>query len=258
MAIIYYDGLDVNGTVDLTNLTVSSAQGTAGQVLTSTGSGVAWEDAGGGSGTVTSITATSGALGGLTGGTITTSGSIALDYSGNNNFIFASDVSAGRQVKYIEKSDLLEDQVTSVTTGEPSGSDQVINIVSLTQAEYDAGTPVATSISALKLGSTAVTKAYLGSTQVFPVASGVASGSITAGQVRTSNGTFACTQFSTSGSGTGATFNITFVNKTPTAISSITNGGSGYAVNDTIDLQVGSLSASFQNPRVEITVNSLG
>jgi len=162
MAIIYYDGLDVNGTVDLTNLTVSSAQGTAGQVLTSTGSGVAWEDAGGGSGTVTSITATSGALGGLTGGTITTSGSIALDYSGNNNFIFASnsqltstedddilaivDVSAGRQVKYIEKSDLLEDQVTSVTTGEPSGSDQVINIVSLTQAEYDAGTPVATTL----------------------------------------------------------------------------------------------------------------
>jgi hypothetical protein len=114
------------------------------------------------------------------------------------------------------------------------------------------------SISALKLGSTAITKAYLGSTQVFPVASGVASGSITAGQVRTRNGTFACTQFSTSGSGTGATFNITFVNKTPTAISSITNGGSGYAVNDTIDLQVGSLPASFQSPRVEITVNSLG
>ena len=114
------------------------------------------------------------------------------------------------------------------------------------------------SISALKLGSTAVTKAYLGSTQVFPVASGVASDSITAGQVRTQNGTFACTQFSTSGSGTGATFNITFVDKTPTAISSITNGGSGYAVNDTIDLQVGSLPGSFQNPRVEITVNSLG
>ena len=49
MAIIYYDGLDVNGTVDLTNLTVSSSQGTDGQVLTSTGSGVAWEDVSGGS-----------------------------------------------------------------------------------------------------------------------------------------------------------------------------------------------------------------
>ena len=81
---------------------------------------------------------------------------------GNNNFILASnseltstedddilaivDVSAGRQVKYIEKSNLLEDQVTSVITGEPSGSDSVINIVSLTQAEYDAGTPVATTL----------------------------------------------------------------------------------------------------------------
>tara|TARA_R110000803_G_scaffold68944_2_gene131058 strand:+ start:112 stop:1836 length:1725 start_codon:yes stop_codon:yes gene_type:complete len=35
--------------------------------------------------------------------------------------------------------------VNSITTGEPTGSDQVINIVSLTQAEYDAGTPVATT-----------------------------------------------------------------------------------------------------------------
>ncbi len=140
----------------------NNQSGTSGQVLSSTGTGTDWIDAGGGSGTVTSITATAGALGGLTGGTITTSGSIAIDYSGNNNFILASnseltsaddddllaivDLDAGRQVKYIYKSKFLEDQVTSVTTGEPSGSDQVINIVSLTQAEYDAGTPVATTL----------------------------------------------------------------------------------------------------------------
>ena len=36
--------------------------------------------------------------------------------------------------------------VKSSTSGEPSGSDSVINIVSLTQAEYDAGTPVATTL----------------------------------------------------------------------------------------------------------------
>ena len=36
--------LDVNGTVELNNLTVGGAQGSDGQVLTSTGSGVAWED----------------------------------------------------------------------------------------------------------------------------------------------------------------------------------------------------------------------
>ena len=35
--------LDVNGTVELNNLTVAGQQGTDGQVLTSTGSGVAWE-----------------------------------------------------------------------------------------------------------------------------------------------------------------------------------------------------------------------
>jgi hypothetical protein len=40
--------LDVNGTVELNNLTVNGAQGSDGQVLTSTGSGVQWENAGGG------------------------------------------------------------------------------------------------------------------------------------------------------------------------------------------------------------------
>lgn len=37
--------LDVNGTVELTNLTINGAQGSDGQLLTSTGSGVGWEDA---------------------------------------------------------------------------------------------------------------------------------------------------------------------------------------------------------------------
>jgi len=36
--------LDVNGTVNLTNLKIATAQGSDGQVLTSTGSGIAWED----------------------------------------------------------------------------------------------------------------------------------------------------------------------------------------------------------------------
>jgi len=46
--------LDVNGTVELNNLTVGGAQGSDGQVLTSTGSGVAWEDAAGGVDGITS------------------------------------------------------------------------------------------------------------------------------------------------------------------------------------------------------------
>ena len=41
-------GLTVNGTADVDNLTINGAQGSDGQVLTSTGSGVAWEAASGG------------------------------------------------------------------------------------------------------------------------------------------------------------------------------------------------------------------
>lgn len=36
-------------------------------------------------------------------------------------------------------------KVNSIVAGEPTGSDKVINVVSLTQAEYDAGTKIATT-----------------------------------------------------------------------------------------------------------------
>jgi len=47
----------------------------------------------------------------------------------------------------INESDNLDNStyVRTETNGEPTGSDQVFNVVSLTQAEYDAGTPVATT-----------------------------------------------------------------------------------------------------------------
>lgn len=41
-------GIDVTGTVNLDNLTINADQGADGQVLTSTGTGIAWEDATGG------------------------------------------------------------------------------------------------------------------------------------------------------------------------------------------------------------------
>ena len=40
----------------------------------------------------------------------------------------------------------LDNLVSNDTTGEPTGSDSVNKIVSLTQAEYDAGTPVADTL----------------------------------------------------------------------------------------------------------------
>jgi hypothetical protein len=70
------DNLDLTGngivgvsTVALTNLTVGGSQGTDGQVLTSTGSGIAWEDAasggGGGAWTVVSTTTVTSSVSGV-------------------------------------------------------------------------------------------------------------------------------------------------------------------------------------------------
>jgi hypothetical protein len=166
--------LDVNGTVNLTNLKIATAQGTDGQVLTSTGSGVAWEDASGGSSPwvtdTNGITYTAGnvgigtasqasldlAVGGAArfnsdvrfdadvqcaGGDLIVSNSLkdVNSATGTSGQILSSE-GAGGGVEWIDAG------VKSSTSGEPSGSDSVINIVSLTQAEYDAGTPVATTL----------------------------------------------------------------------------------------------------------------
>jgi hypothetical protein len=42
-----------------------------------------------------------------------------------------------------------ENTINSVASGEPTGSDVVLNVVSLTQAEYDAGSPVSTTFYAI-------------------------------------------------------------------------------------------------------------
>ena len=191
--------LDVNGTVNLTNLKIATAQGTDGQVLTSTGSGVAWEDVSGGSSPWTTdtngITYTAGNVGigmasvagidlavdglvrfynqlrvnsntqmdgelsvldstslsgdlSLNGNDILTEGGDILDSTDSagavNSFLISKGT--GNGIRWVPVTAATFDAVTSVTTGEPSGSDSLINIVSLTQAEYDAGTPVATTL----------------------------------------------------------------------------------------------------------------
>ena len=51
-----------------------------------------------------------------------------------------SGISAGAQVNTIN----------STTTGELTGSDVITNVVSLTQTEYDAGTPISTTLYIIK------------------------------------------------------------------------------------------------------------
>ena len=79
--------LDVNGTVNLTNLLVSTAQGSDGQVLTSTGSGVAWEDVTTGSITINTQV-------GLTGGGTGTSFNLNVDLNELSSSTTASDANS--------------------------------------------------------------------------------------------------------------------------------------------------------------------
>ena len=58
-----------------------------------------------------------------------------------------SEVTETTDKKYVTDAEIskIASSVNSKTAGEPTGSDVVLNTVSLTQAEYDLGTPIATT-----------------------------------------------------------------------------------------------------------------
>jgi len=123
-----------------------------------------------------------------------------------------------------------------------------------------------TNFSTLKLGSTTVSKAYLGSTQVYPNTGGVGSVTIsTAGVIRLPQaGTGGCTQRSVSPTGgSGFTCNATFsqisgsTNFECTSIPSITNAGSDYSKGDIITLDITSVPDSRELTYVELEVLSI-
>ena len=89
----FLTNLNVAGTVDLSNLTIDSVQGTDGQVLTSTGSGVAWENAAGTSETAERIEVTVKNVSGgsLSKGTVVHASPSATPPSGNVIEVIAAD-----------------------------------------------------------------------------------------------------------------------------------------------------------------------
>ena len=118
-----------------------------------------------------------------------------------------------------------------------------------------------TQLDDLKFGSSQVDAVYLGADKVWPAASGVASVTIsTGGFIKFSGGTYATVQRSTSGSGSGATFNVVLDGNTgaATSVSSITAAGSGYAVGDTITLDYTSIPDGREITYTVLTVASLG
>lgn len=116
----------------------------------------------------------------------------------------------------------------------------------------------------LKFGSSQVDAVYLGSDKVWPASSSVLTVSINnAGSFKNvSAGNYAAIQRSTSGSGTGATFTVTLAISGPsiiiTAIASIDSGGSGYAVSDTITLDLTSVADGDEKTYAILDVDSLG
>jgi hypothetical protein len=138
--------------------------GSAGQVLKVTGGIPAWAADANAGGTVTSIVAGTG----LTGGTITSTGTIAVDYAGTNNFILeAQDLSGtnledGFKILYSDTSNDVSfgnvtdlpftanvGTVTSVATGNANtitigGSAAAPTVAANTAAVADSGTNLAT------------------------------------------------------------------------------------------------------------------
>ncbi len=109
--------------------------------------------------------------------------------------------------------------------------------------------------------TTTTTTAAPTTTTTTTAASGVASVTIsTGGFIKFSGGTYATVQRSTSGSGSGATFNVVLDGNTgaATSVSSITAAGSGYAVGDTITLNYTSIPDGRESIYTVLTVASLG
>ena len=109
---------------------------------------------------------------------------------------------------------------------------------------------------------TEFTDVYVYQDEVFPGPSttgGVATVTIsTAGYIKWFPGTFATVQRSTSGSGSGATFNVTINGSgAATSVSSITASGSGYAVGDTITLNYTSVPDGRESIYTILTVASI-
>ena len=94
MAIPFLKGIDVSGAVDLSNLTIDGAQGTDGQVLTSTGTGVAWENAAAGTSETAErieVTVKNVSGGSLSKGTVVHASPSANPPSGNVIEVIAAD-----------------------------------------------------------------------------------------------------------------------------------------------------------------------
>ena len=149
--------LDIAGTLDANNITISSAQGSDGQILTSTGSGVAWEDAAGGGGS-TDISGLQNDLSTLALYVITTHDQVA--YNLPNTFIDHyednSSIDTTSTVMYTEGTHLVTGNPgAGLTNYAPDSNTELLihfdgnnnDNIATTEASKNAGTLTVTSVT---------------------------------------------------------------------------------------------------------------
>ena len=129
------DGIDVGVDVTANNAKISYTDASAVSLNTAKDTNVSTDL--GGTATTTNLT-------------ITSSDGTGVTVGGANSSIAGVLTSAkfdeiGVNNSKVGVTDEEANTINSETTGEPTGSDVILNIVSLTQAEYNAGTPVTTT-----------------------------------------------------------------------------------------------------------------
>ena len=109
--------IDVDGTLEADNITIGGAQGSDGQVLTSTGSGVAWEDAAGGGGDLTIVTTSSATY------SLTTYNTMVIVDSSSNAVEVDLPTASGNAGKTVDV--LAKSGSTNAVTIDPNGSETI-------------------------------------------------------------------------------------------------------------------------------------
>ena len=138
------NGIVGAGTVALTNLTVGGSQGSDGQVLTSTGSGIAWEDASGGSSTFGVSTMTGD-------GSDTTLTLSANPGSENNTQVYIDGVYQPKSTYSVSGTTL------TFSTAPPNGT----SVEAIVGASVAAGVPSDASVTSAKLSGALTTPSSL-------------------------------------------------------------------------------------------------
>jgi hypothetical protein len=216
--------LVVQGYLDAKNFKINGAQGSDGQVLTSTGSGVAWESFSSSGGDITAVVAGAGLHGGSTSGSAT----LNLDIDGTNNYIEMNNTYTPASGDFIPFSDIAD--------GTGNGDNNVVRKTTFSNFPQ-------TTMPSIKLTSIAGTSPYVSGSSVTVPLVNTSTGVIQswASLNRTYNGTLTVsgsnglTGSGTFGANQSSNTTITLSHSDTSSQSSVNNSGRTYIQDITLD-----------------------